>query len=149
MEEQRPRMIVVDCSVLIAGLLPDEVEVQAQALLEDLQQGVSVVVVPALFYQEVSNVLLMAYRRKRISREVLSQYLDVIAMLPLKVDTAAATQSSTMKAVCELAEKHGLTTYDASYLELSIRLRLPLATLDSDLYNAAVAVDVAYQMTTN
>ncbi len=142
-------MMVVDCSMLIAGLLPDEVEVQAQALLEDLQHGVSVVVVPPLFYQEVSNVLLMAYRRKRISREVLSQYLDVIARLPLRVDTAAATQSGTMKTVCELAEKHGLTTYDASYLELAIRLGLPLATLDSDLYNAAVEVDVAYQMATN
>lgn len=142
-------MMVVDCSVLIAGLLPDEVEVQAQALLEDLQHGVSVVVVPSLFYQEVSNVLLMAYRRKRISREVLSQYLDVVARLPLRIDTAAATQSGTMKIVCELAEKHGLTTYDASYLELAIRLDLPLATLDSDLYNAAVEVDVAYQMTMN
>lgn len=142
-------MMVVDCSVLIAGLLPDEIEVQAQALLEDLQHGVSVVVVPSLFYQEVSNVLLMAYRRKRISREVLSRYLDVVAMLPLRIDTAAATQSSTMKTVCELAEKHGLTTYDASYLELAIRLGLPLATLDSDLYNAAVEVDVAYQMTTH
>lgn len=32
-------MIVVDCSVLIAGLLPDKVEIQAQSLLEDLQQG--------------------------------------------------------------------------------------------------------------
>lgn len=142
-------MIVVDCSVLIAGLLPDEIETQAEALLEDLQHGAAVVVVPSLFYQEVSNVLLMAYRRKRISREVLSQYLDVVGMLPLKVDTAAATQSSTMKTVCELAENHGLTTYDASYLELAIRLGLPLATLDSDLYNAAVEVDVAYQMTTN
>ena len=142
-------MMVVDCSVLIAGLLPDEIEVRAQVLLEDLQHGVSVVIVPSLFYQEVSNVLLMAYRRRRISREVLSQYLDVIAMLPLRIDTAAATQSSTMKTVCELAEKHGLTTYDASYLELAIRLGLPLATLDSDLYNAALEVDVAYQMTTN
>ncbi len=49
--------MVVDCSVLIAGLLPDEVEVQAQALLEDLQHGVSVVVVPSLFYQEVSIIV--------------------------------------------------------------------------------------------
>ena len=62
-------MMVVDCSVLIAGLLPDEVEVQAQVLLEDLQRGVSVVVVPSLFYQEVSNVLVLGfcpfYPRKR------------------------------------------------------------------------------------
>ena len=142
-------MIVVDCSVLIAGLLPDEIDEQAQALLEDLQHGAAVVVVPSLFYQEVSNVLLMAYRRKRISKEILSQYLDVVAELPLRIDTAAATQSSTMKTVCELAEKHGLTTYDASYLELAMRLSLLLVTLDSDLHNAAVEENVAYQTTTN
>ena len=59
-------MIVVDCSVLIAGLLPDEVERQAQLLLEDLQHGRTVAVVPSLFYQEISNALLMAYRRKRM-----------------------------------------------------------------------------------
>lgn len=142
-------MIVVDCSVLIAGLLPDEVERQAQSLLEDLQHGRTAAVVPSLFYQEISNALLMAYRRKRISRDVLQQYLDVITILPVTVDTAAATQGSTMKRVCELAEKHGLTTYDASYLELALRLDLPLATLDSDLYNVAVEIGVAYPMATN
>ena len=61
-------MIVVDCSVLIAGLLPDEIEEQAQALLEDLQHGATVVVVPSLFYQEVSNVLLIriTYNRRHV-----------------------------------------------------------------------------------
>ena len=142
-------MIVVDCSVLIAGLLPDEVERQAELLLEDLQHGRNVAVVPSLFYQEISNALLMAYRRKRINRDVLQQYLDVITILPVTVDTAAATQGSMMKMVCELAEKHGLTTYDASYLELASRLDLPLATLDTDLYNVAVEIGVAYPMTTN
>ena len=149
MEERRPQMIVVDCSVLIAGLLPDEIEEQAQLILTDLQRGATLAVVPSLFYQEISNALLMAYRRRRINRDILSQYLDVISILPIMVDTAAATQGHTMKVVCQLAEKHGLTTYDASYLELAIRLDLPLVTLDSDLYNAAVEVDIAYQMTTN
>ena len=142
-------MIVVDCSVLIAGLLPDEVEMQAQLLLEDLQHGRIIAVVPSLFYQEISNALLMAYRRKRINRDVLQQYLDVITILPITVDTAAATQGSTMKTVFELAEKHGLTTYDASYLELAMRLDLSLVTLDADLYNVAVEIGVAYAMTTN
>lgn len=140
-------MIVIDCSVLIAGLLPDEVEERTRKILEDLQHGVTVAVVPSLFYQEISNALLMAYRRRRISREVLSQYLDVMAILPITVDTAAATQGNTMKAVCELAEEYGLTTYDASYLELALRLDLPLMTLDVDLYEAAVEIGVAYQMT--
>ncbi len=142
-------MIVVDCSVLIAGLLPDEVERQAQLLLEDLQHGRTVAVVPSLFYQEISNALLMAYRRKRIDRDVLQQYLDVITILPITVDTAAATQGSIMKKVCELAEKHGLTTYDASYLELAARLDLSLVTLDTDLYNVAVEIGIAYPMTIN
>lgn len=44
-------MIVVDCSVLIAGLLPDEVEEQAQLILEDLHRGITLAVVPSLFYQ--------------------------------------------------------------------------------------------------
>lgn len=139
-------MIVIDCSVLIAGLLPDEVEERTRKVLEDLQHGTIMAAVPSLFYQEVSNALLMAYRRKRISRGVLSQYLDVIAILPVTIDTAAATQSSTMKTVCELAEEHGLTTYDASYLELALRLNLPLMTLDADLYKVAVEVGIAYQM---
>ena len=140
-------MIVIDCSVLIAGLLPDEVEERTRKILKDLQHGVTVAVVPSLFYQEISNALLMAYRRRRISREVLSQYLDVMAILPVTVDTAAATQGNTMKVVCELAEEYGLTTYDASYLELALRLDLPLMTLDTDLYEAAVKIGVAYQMT--
>ena len=149
MEERWPQMIVVDCSVLIAGFLPDEVETQAQLLLEDLQYSKTLAAVPPLFYQEISNGLLMAYRRKRISQNILQQYLDVITILPITVDTAAATQGDTMKKVCELAEKHGLTTYDASYLELAVRLGLPLATLDADLYKVAVEMGVAYRMTRN
>ena len=140
-------MIVIDCSVLIAGLLPDEVEERTRKVLEDLQHGTIMAAVPSLFYQEVSNALLMAYRRKRISREVLSQYIDVIATLPVTIDTTAATQGNIMKTVCELADEHGLTTYDASYLELAARLGLPLMTLDTDLYEAAAEIGIAYQMT--
>ena len=50
MEERRAELIVVDASVLIAGVLPDEVEAKATQLLEDLQYGCAVAVVPALFY---------------------------------------------------------------------------------------------------
>ncbi len=140
-------MIVIDCSVLVASLLPDEIEAQTRKILEDLQHGIVVAIVPSLFYQEISNALLMAYRRKRIGREVLLQYLDVIAILPVTVNIAAATQGDTMKTVCQLAEKYELTTYDASYLELAVRLDLSLMTLDRDLHRVAVEMGVAYQMT--
>lgn len=142
-------MIVVDCSILIAALLPDEKEDEAQLLLDNLREGVTEAIVPSLFYMEISNVLLTAYRRNRISRDSMHQYLDVVSILPITIDTDAATQGNTIKMVCELADEHGLTTYDASYLELAIRRGFPLATLDADLHKVAVKLGIAYQIPSN
>jgi predicted nucleic acid-binding protein len=147
-EERRAELIVVDASALIAAFLPDEVEAKATELLEDLQYGRAVAVVPALFYQEISNALLMAYRRKRIQRDRFLAYLRVIASLPILVDTAAATQGTTMLTVSQLAEQHTLTTYDASYLEVAMRRGLPLATLDAALAKVALGVGVASRLIT-
>ena len=146
MEERRSKMIVVDCSILISGLLPDETVQEGKNLLDDLREGVTEAVVPSLFYQEISNVLLMAYRRNRINRETMFQYLDVVMILPVTIDIEAATNENTMKEVCELADKYGLTTYDACYLELAIRKGITLATLDSDLYKVAAQLGVAYSI---
>lgn len=66
-------MVVVDCSILISGLLPDGGEAEGEYLLSSLRDSVTVAVVPSLFFQEVSNVLLMAYRRKRISRDTIME----------------------------------------------------------------------------
>lgn len=148
MEERRAELIVVDASVLIAAFLPDEVEAKAIELLEDLQYGRAVAVVPSLFYQEISNALLMAYRRKRIQRDRFLAYLRVIASLPILVDTDAATQGTTMLTVSQLAEQHTLTTYDASYLEVAMRRGLPLATLDAALAKVALGVGVVSQLIT-
>jgi predicted nucleic acid-binding protein len=41
------------------------------------------------------------------------------------------------KSILALCQQHGLTVYDAAYLELSKRKGLPLATQDSDLLKAA------------
>jgi predicted nucleic acid-binding protein len=147
-EERRAELIVVDASALIAAFLPDEVEAKATELLKDLQYGRAVAVVPALFYQEISNALLMAYRRKRIQRDRFLAYLRVIASLPILVDTAAATQGTTMLTVSQLAEQHTLTTYDASYLEVAMRRGLPLATLDAALAKVALGVGVASRLIT-
>ena len=148
MEERRAELIVVDASILIAAFLPDEVEAKATELLEDLRYGRAVAVVPALFYQEISNALLMAYRRKRIQRDHFLAYLQVIASLPILVDTTAATQGTTMLTVSRLAEQHTLTTYDASYLEVAMRRGLPLATLDVALAKVAISVGVASRLIT-
>lgn len=74
------------------------------------------------------------------------EYLDVIAKLPITIDTVAATQGDTMKAVCELADNYGLTTYDACYLELSVRRDLPIATLDKNMHNVAIELGRDFQI---
>lgn len=92
-------------------------------------------IVPSLWSLEVGNVLLIAERNKRISSEQRHKALYTLTELPITVDTMTAHHAwlETM----ELAENYGLSLYDASYLELSLRCSLPLATFDKALKQAA------------
>lgn len=106
-------------------------------MTEDLIDSVALAgaVIPPLFQIEVGNSLLTGVRRQRIAAEYIHEALDLIRQLPLRVDNSSADYvwSSTI----DLAAAYGLTLYDATYLELAIRLDLPLATLDARLAHAA------------
>lgn len=90
--------------------------------------------VPSIWSLEIGNVLLMAERKMRITREQRQKSLHVLTELPIIVDTTTANYAwlETM----ELAERYNLTLYDASYLELSLRCSIPLATFDKSLKKA-------------
>lgn len=77
----------------------------------------------------------MATRRKRIPEGRAALFWDELAILPIEVEAALTPGQS--KDVLALCERHGLTVYDASYLELAKRKMFPLATLDGDLRRAA------------
>ena len=96
---------------------------------------------PAHWALEVCNALLVATRHGRITIQEMSELLPDLRLLPETVDhqTDAAAWSTTL----DLAKAHGLTLYDAAYLELALRRELPLATLDKRLYGAAIAAGVA------
>jgi predicted nucleic acid-binding protein len=102
--------------------------------------------VPPIWPLEVGNVLLAAARRQRVRSEDLrsedlNRIISQLAMLPIQVD-----EDSTDRALGEvftLAAQHGLTTYDAAYLELAQRRQLPLATLDRRLREACAALKIA------
>lgn len=130
--------LVVDASFAIALILPDEARPPAAmvALLED--DGA---VVPALWPIEVGNTLVVAERRRRITATALDRIVHHLAALPIAIDDRPVTQTST--ACIALAMRHRLTVYDAAYLELASRLRLPLASLDADLRKAARAEGVS------
>ena len=103
-------------------------------LLERIERGEKAVV-PALWFVEVANSLLAQQRRNRLSADEWKLALEKVAALNLSVDEAAAI--SAFGQTSELAQKHGLTVYDATYLELALRLKLPLATRDEALRKAA------------
>ncbi len=97
-------------------------------------------VVPRLWHLEVANGLTMAVRRRRIAPAYREEALSDLAQLDIAVD--AETERHAWKASVRLADLHGLTVYDAAYLELAQRRRLPLATLDAALGRAAQAAGV-------
>lgn len=132
---------VLDCTVSVAWLLEDERVPEADALL-DLLDGGGQAVVPGLWRLELGNVLAGAERRSRISATGITRCLGILARLPIVTDLH--TEERALREILELARREYLTTYDAAYLELAMRLGLPLATLDRALARVArrAGVDV-------
>lgn len=97
-------------------------------------------VVPSLWSLEIGNVLLIAERRKRITLEQRQKALHILSELPIAIDVL--TPDYAWLETMELAEQYNLSLYDASYLELSLRRSLPLATFDNSLKQAAQAAGV-------
>jgi predicted nucleic acid-binding protein len=92
-------------------------------------------IVPSLWSLEVGNVLLIAERKKRITSEQRQKAIHTLTELPIIIDEM--TSEHAWLETMELAERYDLTLYDASYLELSLRRSLPLATFDNSLKRAA------------
>lgn len=124
---------VVDNSVVMSWCFEDEGNGYAQAVLESLESGEAFV--PAIWPLEVGNVLLVAERKKRFSQASVVRFLALLGGLPITVEQE--TPARMFKEIVSLAREYGLSTYDASYLDLAMRLDLPLATLDASLVKAA------------
>lgn len=94
-----------------------------------------ITIVPAIWSLEVANTLLVAERRNRMTQE--QSQLAIALLQSLLIHVEEATDSKAFSSTFDLAIKEGLAAYDAAYLELAIRLKLPIATLDRRLAEAA------------
>ncbi|MEA1673466.1 type II toxin-antitoxin system VapC family toxin [Nitrospirillum sp. BR 11163] len=126
-------LCVIDSSAALAWVLPEETSPAAQALLERIIQDGALA--PPLWRIEVANVLAMAERRGRISASDRQNALKQLGRLPIAFDDDG--NARLWDAVSNLALRHGLSVYDAIYLELALRSGLPLATFDKALRQAA------------
>ena len=129
---------VLDASVAVAWCFDDESTPAAWALLDRLRTAPGYV--PTLWALEIGNILLGAERRQRITRARTTEFLEILCALDIRAD--AEVQPRALQVVLPLAREQGLTTYDASYLELAMRLGLPLATKDRALAGAAATLRV-------
>jgi predicted nucleic acid-binding protein len=127
--------IVLDTSIAACWCLDDEVHPDADVALSRINDWGAVV--PALFWFELRNVLLMGERRKRSTEARTAQSLNLIRQLDMRID-----REPVESIVMSLARLHQLSVYDAAYLELALRQVCPLATLDGDLIKAAKAEKV-------
>jgi predicted nucleic acid-binding protein len=131
--------VVLDASLALQWFLEDETDRKySLGVLASLSERRAVV--PILWFYEVGNGLLMAYRRKRFSLDQIDGFLLRLKALP--IDAAQQSPSEVLE-LPALAQAHGLTNYDAAYLALAIRFKLPVATTDSGLRKAASAAGVA------
>jgi predicted nucleic acid-binding protein len=130
--------LVVDASLTLSWYFEDERTTEADAVLDRLTE--SGAVVPALWHLEVANGFQIAIRRKRIDADFRDRAIRQLAMLPITADTETGVFAWTT--TLALADRFGLTIYDACYLELAQRREAPLATLDQDLRDAGRALGV-------
>ena len=124
---------VLDCSVAMAWCFEDESDGYADAVLDRLDNGTAVV--PSHWPLEVANVLLDAERRGRLKEADSTRFLELLGALPIEVDSE--TPARAFGAILSLGREHGLSSYDAAYLELAMRESVPVASLDQPLRLAA------------
>jgi len=123
----------VDASVVLTWCFPDESSALTQKVVQMFKQGDSAIV-PSFWPHEVLNALLVGERRKRISTSLIRTFLTDLETLPIELqEVPTATVFDRIQA---LSRAHGLTTYDAAYLDLARSNGLALATLDEDLIRA-------------
>ncbi len=129
---------VLDCSVAMAWVFPDEASRATARLRDSLIDGRAFV--PSLWPVEVGSVLLAATHRGRIRADDWPDICASFDALPIEVEPVSTVR--VWGTVLALADQHRLSVYDSTYLELALRMRLPLATLDRALAAAARATGV-------
>ena len=127
---------VIDASIVVGFAFGEAPNPKIALAIDEL--AVSEALTPSLFFFEVRNALVVNERRGRATPEGSADFLRRLARLPIRFAPLPDDD-----ALMTLARNQKLTVYDAAYLELARRERLPLATVNRELERAAIAEGVA------
>ena len=125
---------VVDASMAISWVHPAQTTSESEAWLEHVAAGAELVV-PSIWPLEVANALLVLQRRRKVSAAERRDALQALGQIPARMDNNSVAMAFGV--LSDLAAAESLSVYDASYLELAMRLRFPLSCGDAQLRAAA------------
>lgn len=92
-------------------------------------------IVAGVWAFEIANVIFIAFtKRKRVDQQQIDEYLTRLRALPIRTEHNDLWANIALESQ---ARKWNLPVYDAAYLDLALRKRLPLATADDDLRKTA------------
>lgn len=131
-------MIVVDASLMVAWLLQEDELRIVPDVYDTLPERD--IVVPSHWPVELASALLVNVRRRRILLEKLDSILDGLSIFRISIDAAIPVEQIGILAHFAATQK--LTVYDASYVQLALEQRAPLATLDRDMRAAAQKLEI-------
>jgi predicted nucleic acid-binding protein len=128
---------VLDNSVVSGWYLAKQATPYTDAVLDKLRHDTAIV--PPLWELELVNVGRTAVKRSTLTDDEARLAVSFVLGLPITVDRAIVPPER----VLSLALTYDLTAYDAAYLELAMRLKLPIAAKDGDLRDAAEKAGVS------
>jgi predicted nucleic acid-binding protein len=129
------QVVVVDASVTGAWLLPDEHSTEAVSLLESASSETIQLAVPDIWTYEMTNLLVSAYRRNRIQLEQIAEGLRLTVAVPIAYFDHRNELASSR--IASIAITHSLSAYDAAYIELADRLKVPVKSFDHRINEVA------------
>lgn len=123
---------VIDCSFSSSLFLPDENSDNTRSFFINLKSS-DQIFIPTLWWYESINVLNVAIKRKRLNFNEILTIIELFENLPLKTDLSYGVQYS--KDIFKLTQLYNLTSYDSTYIELAIRTKSKLMSLDKEIIN--------------
>jgi predicted nucleic acid-binding protein len=122
---------VADNSVTIAWFIASQANATTDALLD--RASAEAVHVPFIWRAEFASALLTLAHNRRLPPSRVPAILEEIDRLELVEDTSPPS----VRLLVDISRRYALSAFDASYLELALRLKLPLAARDAPLRKAA------------
>ena len=123
--------ILLDASAIMAVILNEPNRDKVIALTEN-----AALLSPEVISFEIGNALINLFRKRKITEEELLVAYSNYAAIPIR--SVRVNIEKALKIAC----RYSIYAYDAYYLEIANRLKLPLITFDDSMRRAGLALKI-------